>query len=117
VIGHEVEQQAHVVRVEHLAERREIAERSQFGIELVVIADVVAVRAAGAGGEHRRGVTVGDAECVEVRGDRVEMPERKVTMELDAVGVDRRTKGRVCVRRCGLGGAGSGLSLERSHQP
>ena len=42
---------------------------AEFGVDLAVIDDVVAVRAAGPSAENRRGVGVADAQLGEVRND------------------------------------------------
>src|SRR5258708_33169327 len=62
---------------------------AHFGIQLVVIGDVVAVRTAGLGGKVRRGVDRADPETLEVRNDIAGRGQRKTAVHLQPVRADR----------------------------
>ena len=55
-------------RLQRRGQRVEIALGAELGVQPSVVDDVVAVRAAGSGGQDGRRVDVGDAESVEVVG-------------------------------------------------
>ena len=56
-----------IVLAQRRAQPLEAGFAAEFGIELGVIDDVVAVRAALAGAQERRGIEMGDAERLEIR--------------------------------------------------
>ena len=86
VVGDDVEQNAHAARLESIDPGIELGLGADFGIEVVVIGDVVAVRAVWTGFQDRRGVGVGDAEVCEVRDDRKGVTEGERLAELEAIG-------------------------------
>ncbi len=86
VVGHEIGHEAHAVFLEFGAHRVELLRGTHFRVEVVVIDDVVAVRAAGAGLEKRRAVEVRDAQRGEVRDDLARLVEGEPLVKLDAVG-------------------------------
>ena len=69
MVGHEIEDQAEIVLPQRLAETREAGFAAELRIELGVIDDVIAVRAALARLHERRGVEMGDAERLQVGHD------------------------------------------------
>ena len=58
-------------------------------VDLVVVAHVVAVRAARRGGEVRRRVDRRDAEPCQIRDDVAGGSQREPAMNLEAIGADR----------------------------
>lgn len=80
---------AHAERAQLVRERLEFRARPDLGIELVVVANVVAMRAAGRCLENRRGVNVADSEFVKIPRDRAGIVEREPLIELQAVGRGR----------------------------
>ncbi len=60
VIGHHIEDQAHTALAQGVAEGVEVRFAAQFGIEPAMIADVVAVAAAGPRLQHRRSIAICD---------------------------------------------------------
>ena len=74
---------------ERLAQAQERLLAAELGIERVVVDDVVAVRAAGARLEERRGIEMADAERLQIRHDRGGVVEAEARRELQAIGRDR----------------------------
>ncbi len=52
---------------------------------MAVIANIVAVRAAGTRLENRRGIQIADTERAQVRDNRQRIPKRKIRVELESV--------------------------------
>jgi hypothetical protein len=92
VVRHDVDDVSHVVRAQRGDESLEIRECADLGVESVVVHDVVAVRAAGAGAEVGRAVHVADAECRQVRHDRRGLAEGEAGVQLQAVGGARNDR-------------------------
>src|SRR6266704_2773911 len=83
---------------------------AEFGVELAVVDDVIAVRAAGRGLQVRRAIEMADAQVSEIADDGRGIIEGEARMQLDTVGRRPRAgpPGRLGGRgRCGwLGGRG-----------
>src|SRR6185437_3785395 len=62
VVGHSVQNQGHAVSMEFRNQRLKFFFAADLRVEAVVIGDVVAMRAAGAGFQQWRGITVRDPE-------------------------------------------------------
>ena len=67
-------------------EFRKILAAAQFGIQLVVIDDVVAMFAAPARPQVRRAINMADSQACEVGHDLRGMPESKSAVQLQTVG-------------------------------
>ena len=78
VVGHEIEDEPDVGLRQRLAQSQERFFAAEFRIERVVVDDVVAMRAAGAGLEKGRSIEMADAECLEVRHDARGVVEAEV---------------------------------------
>jgi hypothetical protein len=89
VVRHRVQYVAHAVLGEGGAEALQILIAADLGIDRVVVDDVVAVRAAGAGLEVGRAVDVGDAQFRQVGHDGLGVLEGERLVELQAVGGQR----------------------------
>jgi len=89
VVRHEVENEAEVVRSQRIAHARESLVAAQFGIEAVVIDDVVTVGAAGACFQKRRSIEMADAERLEIGSERGGVIEGEILGELDPIGRER----------------------------
>ncbi len=86
VVGHEIEDEAELVLLERRRQPREALFAAEFGIEPVVIDDVVAVRRARPRLQERRGVEVADAEFFEIGHERGGVVEAEILGELQPVG-------------------------------
>jgi hypothetical protein len=69
MVGHEVEDQADIMRLERLAQAKKPGFAPKLGIKLVMVDDVVAMRAAGARLREWRRIEVADAERLQIRHD------------------------------------------------
>ena len=76
VVRDEIEHLSHAVRVQFGDPGIVFLARTDRGIELVVIGDVVAVQTFGARLEIRRGVSIADPERVQIRHDFARLRER-----------------------------------------
>ena len=85
VVGHEVEEEPELVGVQRLGEGVEVGARADGRAEVVVVDQVVAVRAPGAGAEEGRGVQVADAQVAQVVAQRRRLVEGELGVELHAV--------------------------------
>ena len=63
VIGHEIENEAHIGRCESIAQALKCLVAAEFGIERIVLDHVISVRASGARLEKWRGIEVTDADA------------------------------------------------------
>ena len=86
VVRHDVEDQAEAVRAEGGRHGAEVGLAAELGVEAGRVGDVVAVGAAGARREDRRGVDVADAEVGEVGRERGRVGEAEGRGELQPVG-------------------------------
>ena len=59
---------------------------ADFGIQLVVVHDIIAVQASRLRLEIGRGIDIGDAELMQIGDDGCGVPEREVMVELQPVG-------------------------------
>ncbi len=66
MVGHEVENQSEIVLPQHGAQPLEAFLAAELRIELSVVGDVIAMRAALAGPHEGRGIEMGDAERLQV---------------------------------------------------
>ena len=74
---------------ERVGQARESFLAAEFGIEPVVIDDVVAMRAAGARLQERRGIEMADAERAQIGHECGGLVEAEIRGELEAVGRGR----------------------------
>src|SRR6516162_2238361 len=86
VIGNEIEDQPHTMRMESVNERAELPFRADFRIEPVVINDVVAVGRTWPRLHDRRSINVTDAESREIRHQIRCVAKSELPMELQPVG-------------------------------
>src|ERR1700693_1453034 len=70
VVGHDVEYQSHAVFAESSHQAVEVFGAADFGVQRVVVHDVVPVHAAGAGLQAWRNIAMTYAECGKVGNDR-----------------------------------------------
>ena len=89
VVRHHVHEQAHAARAQRGRQRVEILVGADLRVQARRIDDVVAVQAARARGQKRRGVDVGDAERVEIGDQRRRVAQREVAIELKPIGGER----------------------------
>src|ERR1700722_2115943 len=89
VIGHNVEDQPHVVFMESSYEPVEVFGASDFRVQRIVIDNVVTVHAAGTGFQQRRNIEMTDAKLGKVGHDRGSLREREVAIELQAISRER----------------------------
>jgi hypothetical protein len=89
VVRNHVNKQAHPALSKRASELDERRHAARLRVDLRVVNDVVAVRAAGPGLQNGRGVAVGDAEVAEVLDERAGLLEGEVAVELKPVGRDR----------------------------
>ena len=89
VIGHDIDNQPHVVFAESRHKAIKFFRSSDLGIQGVVIDDVVAVHAARPRLEEWRDVAMADAESGEVGNDCRCLHESKIAIELQAIGCER----------------------------
>ena len=90
VVGHHVEDESEAALVQRGDHPPEPVLAPQLVVEQVVVDHVVAVRRAGDGIEHRRGVDVRHAELVEVVDEECDVGEAEVGGQLESVGGDER---------------------------
>ena len=102
VIRHEVHDVSEAERVQAVGEARVRVGAAELGIDRVVIADVVAVRAARHRREVRRGVDRADAEARQVARGLLGRRERKGGVQLQSIRADRNVHEleEKRVRRC-----------------
>ncbi len=86
MIGNHIEDVSHPGVVQCLNPTREIFFTPNFGIDPVVIDDVISVRAAGAGFEIRRCVTVSYSQFAQIIDDRRRIAKGKTRMKLKSIG-------------------------------
>src|SRR4051794_13625046 len=89
MIRNEIEDQAEVVLPEHVAEAEESILSAEFGIELIMIDDVVTVGASGPGLEEGRTIHVADAERLQIGHDSGSSIEVERLRELQTIGGGR----------------------------
>jgi hypothetical protein len=92
VVRHEVEHQVQASRRRVAGQRLELLARAELGVEARVVHDVVAVRAARAGRQHRRQVAAARSERRQVRQQGARAGERQVRAELQAVRAGRNPR-------------------------
>ena len=93
VIRHAVDDEPETVGANRGGKSLKVCGAAEFGIELSVIADVVAVRATRARGQDWRAIAIADAEPFEIRSQRREIAESERATELNAIGGGR------CIRQ------------------
>ena len=86
VIGHDVENQSHVVFMESGHKTVEVLDASDLWIQRAVIHDVISVHASGTSLQARRNVAVTDAKRGKVGNYLLGLIESKVAVELQAIG-------------------------------
>ena len=86
VVRDEIEHLSHPVRVQLRDPRVVFRARTDRGIQLVVIGDVVAVQAFGARLKIRRRITIADPERVQIRHDLARLRKGELPVELQPVG-------------------------------
>ena len=112
VIGHHVQHQAHPVLAQRGHEVGQVRLGAQFRVQMLEIAHVVAVGAAGPGAEQRRGIDVADAQLAQVRHQLGRLPQGEVAVELQAIGGARdRADVGGCLSHDAALVASSGVSL------
>jgi len=89
MVGHEIEDQFEVISFQRGAQTGEAFLSAELGIDLVVIDDVVAVRAARPRLEKRRSIEMRDAELPEIRRERGGRVEIEIPGELQPIGCQR----------------------------
>ena len=94
MVGYEIEDEPHLGLAQGCAEVVERLLATQLRIELVVVADVVAVLAARRGTEGGRGVHIGDAEASEVIHQVGRLREGEAGGKLQTVSRDRNARQR-----------------------
>lgn len=70
MVGHEIDDEPEIVRLERLAQSCEAGFAAELGIELAVVDGVVAMGRALAGLHHRRSIEVRDPQRLEIGHDR-----------------------------------------------
>ena len=85
VVRHEVDDDPHAGLRHFAGEARVLLPRRHLGIELIVIVDVVAVRAPRRRLEDRRQVEMRDAQLLQVRHERARHLDREVLVELQPI--------------------------------
>jgi len=94
VVRHEIEDETQPVHCERAAKAGEAVVVADLRIEAVIIDDVVAMRAASARLEKRRGVDVADTERCKIGRERGSVVEGEIAVELEPVGRDRNVERR-----------------------
>src|SRR6266568_3939991 len=82
MVWHEVDNEAYIVLLEHVAQPRKAGFAAELWIELAVIDGVVAMGRAPARLHHRRGIEMRDAERLEIRHDCGGLVEVEIRSEL-----------------------------------
>ena len=86
VVRNDVEQEAHPVLPQGGAQPLERRLATQLRVEARGVDDIVAVAAAGTGGEQRRGVEIRDTQPVEVRDEGAGVVELDAGVALQSIG-------------------------------
>src|ERR1700754_678599 len=86
MVRHEIEDQAEIVLLQRLAQSFKAGLAAEFRIEPGVIDDVVAMGAALACLQERRGIDVADSQTLQIGADRRGCVEIELRSELQAVG-------------------------------
>src|SRR5882672_5368950 len=89
VVGHEIENESDIRALESLAKPLERRFAAELGIERTVIHDVVAVAAAGARLQERRGIEMTDAERLQVGHCSRGIVKSEILGQLQAIGGER----------------------------
>src|SRR5262249_60209258 len=89
VVRHEIENEPHIRTGESSGKASKCLLAGEFGIERIMVDDVVAVRAARSCLQEGRSIKVADAECLEVRPERGGVVEAELGRELDTIGCER----------------------------
>ena len=89
MVRHEIQDQPEIVLPQHRAQPLEAGFAAELRIELGVVGDVVAMRAALAGAHEGRRIEMGDAERLQVRHHGSGGVEIEIRRQLQAVGRDR----------------------------
>ena len=93
VVRHEIEDQPEAVRLERGAHPRKAFGTAEFGIELLVVDDVVAMRAARPRFQEWRRIEVGDAEFFEIGNERGGIVKSEILRQLQTIGRERDFRG------------------------
>ena len=93
MVRHEIENQPEIVLPQHSAQPLEAGFAAELRVELGVVGDVVAMRAALAGAHEGRGIEMRDAERLQVRHHGSGGVEIEIRRQLQAVGRDRDRRG------------------------
>jgi hypothetical protein len=86
VVGDNIEDKAEVELFERAGEALESGVSPEFGVDAIVVAEVVAMGAARTREKDRGGVEMADAEVGEVGGEGCGVVESEAVMELESVG-------------------------------
>ena len=113
VIGNEVQNSAEPLTAEGFDHRCKVRLRPKFRIELIVIGDVIAVRAAGPRFEERRKIDVAHAEPRQVGRDRRRLAEAEAGSELQAIGRARNVHAGSIAQRTLQGPSAASVSPQR----
>ena len=95
VVGNDIEDEAHSMRVELGAECVERRPAAELVIDTRGIDHVVAMHAAAGRCPDGRGIEVGDTQARQIGHDLARGREREVRVELHAIGRTRRRRGRL----------------------
>ncbi len=95
MIRDKIGQQAHAPLAQLRAHLSQALDSPQLRVHLILVADIVAMRAAGRRAENGRGIDVRDAELMQVGNQRRQVVEGEARIELHAVGRVRDAKGRL----------------------
>lgn len=86
VIGHDVENEAHIVAVQRIRQPAQPIKAAERGVDLVWIRDVITVRRSADGGHQGGGIEMADPQSLEI-GNQLRCPcEVHAIAELQAVG-------------------------------
>ena len=98
VVGHDIEDDAHVPLLQRPCERAELIQGAQFRVEHCMIHNVIAVGAARPGFEDGRQVGVADAQIGQIGHQVQGVGKGEVGIELQAIGGAQRDHGRASLR-------------------
>ena len=82
VIGHQVEDQAHAALFQRARQTAQIPFAAQLRIKLIVVGDVVAMRASGARLQDGRDIKMGDAQGVQIRQQPLRIGKAEIGAQL-----------------------------------
>src|SRR5207249_1045700 len=92
VVGHEVEDQTHVVPRELRDERVEVRFRAELLVEAAVIADVVAVRARRARGKGGGRIAIADSQPRKIGDQETTLTKIETALKLQSIRASRQAR-------------------------